>query len=658
MGGTMKAIRIDVVRSGNDAGVLEEGREYHLVVGSSRHEQYDMPIGQRDLNRCLARLRYNPAVGNDERRAAVEALSQFVTPVIEAATAGTDEAGVQLDLVTEARELWALPLEAALAADGRPRFARGDHRVVLTRRTPQDFVERQLSWPAQPRVLFAWASPAWAGGTPVPAAQHLEILLAVLQPYMPPRSDTNEALPNPAPVLTVLENASLDAIRDACAAAVKNGDPYTHVHLLAHGIRIEDEVDEEERRYGIALESPDEAATEADALTLALCPARPPEEQRQERPVVVSLAICDGANATNTLIQTGGAAQELHREGVPVVLASQLPLTFGGSAIMLREFYGAWMEGCDAREALHRTRVALYEAREAQPVSRSTGHDWLSLAAYVRLPEGYADYLFEVRLRGQLAGLENASRFADHLVLKDARDAWQYDDATRRIQSRIRRLHELLEEIPPDDRHRRRDVLQENAGMLASAYKRFAELLARRAAVDPENAERWRAESGQALATSREHYEKAYRSNTSHHWSGVQYLALQAVTQGAIPRVGEWYACQFAAENGRSHGDSEDDRIWALGSLAELALLAPLAPGAPHAAGEADAALTDLCGRVLAPAAGSRLLSPIHSTRRQLMRYVTWWTKGNGFFGGRDADLSAGAQRLVALLDAEVARPR
>lgn len=652
----MKAIRIDIVRSGNEAGVLEKGREYHLVVESARHVRYDMPIAQRELNKCLRRLRYNPAVSQAERRAAVEELSKYVTPVIDAATNGTDEAGVQLDLVTEARELWALPLEAALAADGTPRFAREDHPVVLTRRVPAEFVERQLAWPAQPRVLFAWASPAWAG-TPVPAAEHRDILQKLLQPYMPPHADYAEALADDRRVLTVVENASLDAIRQACAAAVKDDNPYTHVHLLAHGILIEDDVDVDERRYGLALESPTDTPTEAAELTEALCPAAAPDDAREVRPVVVSLAICDGANATNTLIETAGAAQELHRQGVPVVLASQLPLTFTGSAIMLREFYGAWVEGCDAREALHRTRVALHAAHDVKPASQSTGHDWLSLSAYVRLPEGYADYLFQVRLRSQLAGLENASRFADHLVLKNAKDAWQYDDVMKRMQSRIRRLHELLEDIPAAERKRQGDVLQENAGMLASAYKRLAELLARRAVVDPEQAERWRRESAEALATSLEKYRSAYASNTSHHWSGVQVLALQGVMEGAIPRVGEWYACQVAAENAqKGERSTREEQIWGMGSLAELALLAPLAAGTPDVAGVADQMLADLCRHALDCPAKDQLRFAIDSTRRQLMRYVQWWTRDNGFFPGREADLAAEARRLVELLNAEAAR--
>ena len=53
---------------------------------------------------------------------------------------------------------------------------------------------------------------------------------------------------------------------------------------------------------------------------------------------------------------------------------------------MTRVFYEGWMAVKDVRAILHETRVALREAKEA-------GHDWVSMVAYVRLPEGYNDYL-------------------------------------------------------------------------------------------------------------------------------------------------------------------------------------------------------------------------------------------------------------------------
>lgn len=648
----MKAIRLEFARSGNPAGNLEKGREYFVSIDSEKHHSFPMPLGHLEMLDLLAMLRYDDRVSDEEREAALRSLSDAVTPVLNEVTAGLDDNDVQLDLITNARELWALPLEAALAGDERPRFARADRRVVLTRRTPRPFAERALSWPAQPRVLFVHASPRWASASPARADEHLEILRDVLAPYMPPLAESPVALPDESHVVTVLPDATLRDIDDAYRKAEKDRRPYTHVHLLAHGVRMEDPRGPHRDRYGIALCSADNKPTPAEALAKILRPSAPDETRTQELPVVVSLASCDSANAVNTLM-LGGVAQELHHSGVPVVIASQLPLTFAGAKIMLREFYAAWLEGCDVREALHRTRVALHDAKDANPPEARAGHDWVSLVAYVRLPEGYADYLFEIRLQSQLAALENASRFADHLVLNNVRDDWQFDLVTRRVQERIERLHAFQQEIPPADKHRRRDVLLENAGMLGSAHKRLAELMSRRAAADSARRAHWLEQSRAAMEEARQVYRNAFLSNTSHHWSGVQYLALEAVLTGRIANVGEWWACQVSAANARDHAQSsESDRIWAQGSLAELTLLAPLAPGAPVEPAAADAALGDLCRRVRAAPPGTwPVLSPIDSTRRQLLRYVGWWSKRNGFFGDRDTDLSAEAERLVRLLD-------
>jgi hypothetical protein len=67
-------------------------------------------------------------------------------------------------------------------------------------------------------------------------------------------------------------------------------------------------------------------------------------------------------------------------------------------------------------------------------------------------------------------------------------------------------------------------------------------------------------------------------------------------------------------------------------------------------AAEAATAITDLWQRVKASPELFPDFFPIDSTRRQLTRYVSWWTKGNGFFDVRDSDLADEAKELVKLL--------
>jgi hypothetical protein len=382
----------------------------------------------------------------------------------------------------------------------------------------------------------------------------------------------------------------------------------------------------------------------SEDLVRVLWPVRPPEWKGRELPAVVTLAICDAANAENTIVKAGGLAQELHRAGVPIVVASQLPLTFEGAETMTRVFYEGWMAGKDVRRVLHETRVALYEDQQGE-------HDWVSLVAYVRLPEGYNDSLLELRLKSQLAALETASEHANN-KLKEGKDGVQYEVVTERLLERVRQLEQLLEEHKDPTQKRRMEIIQENAGQLGSAYKRLAEWLNNVAQADPAHAKRWRAESLSAMMRARDAYRDGFRYNTSHHWTGVQYLALDAALTGQVSTP-DWYACYVAATAQRDHpGSSEEDRIWALGSIIELGLLAQLlSSSGPMSAEDVGVTLSLLCTRVdecphLFP---DRF--PITSTSRQLKRYFSWWTKTNGFFDKRESDLATKALEMANLLE-------
>jgi CHAT domain len=408
--------------------------------------------------------------------------------------------------------------------------------------------------------------------------------------------------------------------------------------------KCEDPLYDFEKWYGIALCSDNKTPTKPDALVQALWPSG---RQGQEMPLVVTLAICDGGNAENTIVESRGLAQELHHAGVPIVIASQLPLTFPGSEIMTRVFYGGWMAGKDVRRALHDTRITLFETKDA-------GHDWMSLVAWVRLPEGYNDYLLEIRLQGQLAALETASNHAKYLIENDIKDDFQYNAVTQRLQDRIRSLDQLLNELETVAINRNREVLGENTGQLGSAYKRLAELLGNRATAVPEHTEQWLAESRSALVKARDMYRKGFRRDPADHWLGVQYLALEAILTGQVS-VASWYACYNAAVAQRDYPEgNEKDRIkkqiWALGSVAELGLLASLATGVMFSPDEGVAAITALSQLVQANRSLFPVLSPMDSTRRQLRRYVDWWTKANGFFATRDSDLAEEAKKLIKLL--------
>ena len=639
----MKSVKMDFVRDGDGRGVFEKERIYHVSIDSATHRQFAMPLSQEDFLTRLAELRYHKDISDEVRTAALKELSQVVTKILEPPEF---QGPLQIDVLTDAQELWALPLELALARDGQPLLVKSEPATVLTRRVPRDFVERQLNWPARPRILFAYASPKWASDFPVEHSKHEAALLSALQPWIEPIPGQPGIFGRKESVLTTLKEASVEEIAQACRQAEADGSPYSHVHLLAHGVKCVDPIYSFKSVFGIALRSDNNTATKPADLVQALWPKRPEGWEGAELPVVVTLAVCDGGNAENSIVAAGGMAEELHRAGVPIVVASQLPLTFPGSEILTRTLYAGWMDGQDVRNTLHATRVALYESKEA-------GHDWVSMVAYVWLPAGYSDYLLDVRLKNQLAALETASKHANYLLDNNITDGAEYDQVTDRLQRRIKRLEDLLEEHKAVDRRRKNEIIQENAGLLGSAYKRLAELLANRANVDPNGPARWREESRVALTKARDVYQQGFRQNPAHHWTGVQYLALDAVLTGSISSLADWYACYVAATAQRDNSEtSESDRVWALGSVMELCLLGPLNPALAFPVAGDAAALTDLSQRVRAEKNKKIFPNtfPIDSTHRQLTRYASWWTKANSFFSARESDLSGEAKKLIELL--------
>ena len=148
--------------------------------------------------------------------------------------------------------------------------------------------------------------------------------------------------------------------------------------------------------------------------------------------------------------------------------------------------------------------------------------------------------------------------------------------------------------------------------------------------------------SRDALTRSLACYRAAYCDNIQSHWLGVQMLALEATLQGHFENTNDWQIVRRAAELAR---DANEKDFWACGTLAEGHLLGVIA-GAPKQLDAAAAALDLL--RTRARGDKSEQFA-IDSTRRQLNRYVMWWTNKNGFFPGI-TDLSNDAKQLVERL--------
>jgi hypothetical protein len=612
----MKSTLVEFARFKNlGTGVLRQGDDYLRTVADLPVQPCEMPIDQRPFNKLMRKLRYVSA-SEQERQEALQKLSELSTELLGLRPGAQEDARnlptileqgaaklQQLDLVANAAELSALPFEAALGKDGNPLFLNGGG-VVLTRRVRGRFAERCPSWPNRPRVLFAWSA---AGGA-VPQDEHREALLSALGPWLPPADQ--------ASVFVEVANARLRDLKDAIEKAREARQGFTHVHLLAHGHLLRDEDDD---RFGIAFDHPVEGM---DVVT--------PEQLAEafgairSSAVVVTLAACDAGNQMDTITPEKSIAHELHVSGLPVVVASQLPLTVPGSTILVRRFYHDVMDGLDVRAALHGARVELHQKRE------QAGHDWVSLVGYVELREGYADYLQEIRLKSQLVALENLRDRAG-VAAGEGATAAELADIRAALKGRIAHLQKLSTETMGVA------ALDEARGLLGSAEKRMAELCFHH--FKDEESQR---ESRAALARARDWYRSAFNALPSHHWSGVQYLALDAALTGKVDSE-DWKTVYRAAEVDRRR----PNEYWAQGSLAELALLDQLVHRGTDLS--AEAYLIEMKGRI---ATQEEIPShdPLEATRLQLRRYTHWWRQDLGFFPGAP-DLAREAGRLAGLLD-------
>ena len=619
----MRSLLVEFHRFGDlNKGLLRAGDPYLVAVASQPVCQTAMPLDYEEFLDLMQALRYQD--GDAAREEALHRVSEIVTSLLRSQGLRDLQQGefpLQLDLVANAAELAALPFEAAVDGAGEPLIVRSERPIVLTRRVRNDFAETVVRWPAKARILFAWACPNARGVQAVPYKEHEAALRKALAPWIPLEGPSGTP-PDASSVLRVLERASLDSIRAACEEAVDQKKPFTHVHLLAHGYPIGESF---KQRFGLALHAPGTDyldAVDPEALVEALAPLR-------GHTCVLSLAACDSANAVNTVIPRRSIAHQLHVSGIPVVIASQLPLTVPGSTILIENFYVDLLAGKDVRSALHKARCALYEHR------KTAGHDWASLVGYVRLPEGYADHLPAVRLEAVLSSLKAVQAWSDDLVKSDVIDQARFERLADLLRANIQKLEVFLEEkkLP-------KGVLEENLGLLGSAEKRLAELYfecGRRSGGDA-----WREPMRAALERARSWYRKGFDSNLSHHWTGVQFLSLEAVLAGRIGEPGRWYAAALAARL-----DAEKpSEVWAYGSLIELHLIASAA-GLGDQTAQALQAVAEMKNRVAGSAGGDRF--PLESTERQMRRYAGWWMAGNGFFPGQP-DLAAQAEQLAKAL--------
>lgn len=560
-----------------------------------------------------------------------------------------------LRMVLSASELALLPFELALSPPGfpgagEPLLLQLQDPVCLTREVRR-IAERSLTWPQQPKVLFISAFPG--NSEPQGLVQrHLNILNQLLDPWadysQPEQTRLNQLIKH-------LPNATSDDIAQACSS-----DQYSHVHILAHGKEYRDGFD---FRYGLALENRLAPGTSdvvsGERLATALRPQQSQPGRRGSRPLVVTLASCDSGNQGTVYGLGGSVAHALHQAEIPIVIASQFPLSVDASREFVLLLYQSLLWGQDPRLALNTLRRRLHTLY-------AHTHDWASVSAYASLPENFDHWLADAETHQNIRSMEAALSFADSVTEKVTEERQSQttpqpapaagappqdltsllDTATRKMDEGRARLEALFSRQPQN--------LARLAGKLAAIEKRCAQacfyFAEKSAGRHNELTGRWQ----RLLHQSRQHYWLVFETDRSQSWAILQYLSLDILLRRLRMPLCE---PELALDPHEDHnqpaalwklvhdlslndlrGKDEKYRLWALGNLVELYLMAPLVEGlqpAPQAQSKSPRGRAPLPAptwreraiqhsRTLIDIAGPSSWD-VYCTRRQILRYALWY---------------------------------
>lgn len=588
--------------------------------------QFQVTDTARLLGELLGRV---PGLTADMNRTAADAARDSIT---------------HLRLVLSAAELALLPFELAIAPPGCPGSGQflllQPHAPVCitreTRRIVNDFGE----WPTEPKVLVVIASPR--GYEPVPAGAHVMALRKLLEPWIL----TNET-ERPADLqtrlqkhLTVLTNATIDSVEAACATQA-----YTHVHILAHGHERREGYD---IRFGLALHKTGAADGEVDVvsgerLATALRTASRDQPGRLSRPAVVTLASCFGGNVGSVIGVGASIAHALHEAGIPMVIASQFPLSFEGSVRLVEILYEGFFWGSDPRRLL-------VDLRRAMHAEFPSHHDWASTTAYSSLPRDLEARLPDIQVRRAMSSINVALGFADDLMDRlSGRAATRarkvVDEApTADPQARDERLLELGKQRVLDAKERLARLLDRHPalavrikGYLASTEKREAAIrfkIWQSSRVVEQYRNAAYEDALRSMERARALYWDVWSGDRNSFWAVVQYLSLTSVLKLLGRRMPDdgfadrkpatlWDAAEL-----QSLGDlrkrGRDEVQWALGNLIELDVLAPMIEGVAGRLSD-DELLRRAVARAQDFATSDAHAFSIFSTRRQIARYVDWF---------------------------------
>jgi len=617
----MRMIRLELLRHGPSHNqLLSPLTDYLALCENHPAASIQVPFEHAEFMLRLRALQYR--VGSTETSMAVEDMARPITRILSsvpglirelAEHVGDSSPFFHLRLILSANELALLPFEIA---DAPPGFVGAGQSLLMQSQAPVCITRevRRVSAAeatygdlTAPRILFIASSVAG----PIPLEAHITALRKVIEPWMrfylqdEGNHYVDERRERVAEHLTVIPQASIRDIETACATG-----HYTHIHILAHGMPLRKGDD---RRYGLALHHPCQPSevdmVDGARLAKALRSPLPGYSMGFARPSVVTLAACD-AGAVGSVVGAGASiAHALHEDGVPLVVASQFPLSFAGSVIMARELYEGFLVGQDPRSMLVNLRRQM---RTQAPL----GHDWASVVTYASFPENLDRQLRQFQIKQAHRRLEAGFHHADRMLLKEGQRISRLpkDEELQAQRERIERdsmrLENLLSEEETDSVH---------LGLLASAEKRRAQLLWRMTNAAEVSGNRYQEEAKNSLRKSRMYYRRAFEKDRQP-WALVQAIALSAVLTepGKCFSVGdEWQLARILSEQDLKSADRQ--RVtWANANLVELYLLA-LCNRKLMLPREARSR-SDMYLEAFIAVTGEEKIE-IYSTRRQLLRY-------------------------------------
>jgi hypothetical protein len=608
----MRTIDLEIVRPGEAHNqLLSPLVNYTALCGRHVSATVTVPREHRAVLEMLRPLQEPESADPRERARGMDELGDLLKQVLSPVRGltrelsnGSDE-WVELRLLLTPMELSLLPFEMLYSVAARGELAdslqRGQRNIVLTRGI-RGSGRMLLEWPVVPRILLIAASPGGIARPPL-EAHHLALRKALDPWILPPRE--KETVANASALFTVLTNATLDDIRRTCAAT-----RFDWVHMLVHG----GQSPTDKKSFGIVLDGADHPeVVDGAQLAAALTPVR--DGKPGVPPSMVVLCTCHSGRSDNVVYPGASVAQEIHASGVPVVIASQFPLTFRGSVIVADEMYRHLMDHGDPRIA-----VAACRNRLRQLASPSRHPDEASLVAYCEVGPEFTTMQRNLGTQRAYRMMETAREWG----IKEKAE-WRLSEAGKRIDSVERALQQDLaaataltekgaasERIPHKARVAAlRSEIGELRGLQGSVYKRLAEIEFKDS---PKRAE-------ELLVQSCRAYSRASDINPNDHWAATQRLALELITSASANRTDTqrllWKNAVAAAKS--------ETHLWRHGTLAELFLLAPLL--FPEDKTWADQVIQEL-ETLLRNHGPSDERAVLTSTRRQFERYHNWWANG------------------------------